>query len=296
MASERDFELLDDYIGNRLSEAEKNTFESKLQADPELARELKLQQGIVDSLRKARAAELKSMLNNIPPAEIPSQTSSLAKWTGIAVAIIVALGLYFYLKPEQESRVTSKTDTVTVAPPASDQTKPEGKSETETSSSQDNAPDDQPSTDRDSKVTTPSAKQKPAPAVDETQGKAKAPEIDVFDPADEPTAESKAPSEAENAATAAGTATTSDIASEIVTNNKNYTFHYQFKDDKLVLYGAFDKSLYEILEFIADNKRTIFLHYKNNFYLLNQAGEKVKPLSPVNDPVLIQKLREHLGE
>ncbi len=58
MASERDLELLDDYIRERLSDADRAAFEQKLAGDAALRRELKIQQRIAEGIRTARAAQL----------------------------------------------------------------------------------------------------------------------------------------------------------------------------------------------------------------------------------------------
>jgi hypothetical protein len=287
MASERDFELLDDYIGNRLDKGERESFEGKLQADPELQRELKLQQGIIESLRKARAAELKSMLNNVPLSAIPGESSSMARWAGISVVLLVAIGLYFYLKPVQQEQAAPPTESVTVTPPVSETEGDKEVLSTEEPATQDAAPDTKSPANDVTKTTKPAASEKAS----ETP---KSPEINVYEPEQE--TETETAPEVNISKASKIEPASSDISTEIVSTNKNYTFHYQFKDDKLILYGAFDKNLYEIMEFISEEKRTIFLHYKNNFYLLNQSGEKVKPLSPVNDPVLIRKLTEQRGQ
>lgn len=286
MASERDFELLDDYVGNRLSEAEKASFESRLQADPELQRELKLQQGIVASLRKARAAELKAMLNSIPPSAIPANSTRALTWAGVTLAALIAIGLFFYLRPSENPTVEHHADSSTVAPPVVD---PSPQAETPASEDQSaNAP-------KKNGTQTPEAKTRNENATETT----KAPvtpgsrEVDVFDPEAEDESEVKAPDITAPENVSEGSAKTSDIVSEIVSDHRTYDFHYQFKGEKLILYGSFDKNLYSILEFFSDDKRTIFLEYKDSFYLLNPAGEKVKPLSAVNDPVLINKLKEH---
>jgi len=78
-------------------------------------------------------------------------------------------------------------------------------------------------------------------------------------------------------------------------NNKKYNFHYQFKNGELYLYGPFDKKLIEIMEFFSDNKHTVFLFHENKYYLLNEASDKVKPLTAITDPALIRKLKEHRG-
>jgi hypothetical protein len=288
MASERDFELLDDYIGNRLNGAEKKAFEDKLQGDTELQSEYKIQQNIVETLRKARVAELKAMLKNIPTSSIPADYSSVVRWTSIAGAALVVVALYFYLKPETPSPAPPASDTTAVveqqpsAPAVEAPATPEVEDQPIQSSSQDKVKDTGKVVERKStKGSIPAA----AP---------KSPDLDVFDPSEENSTAAKAPDEI--APAMEGTVSPkSDILAEIKSADKNFSFHYQFADGKLVLYGPFDKNIYEILEFISDSKRTIFLFYKNNYYLLNQATEKVKPLTPVNDPVLLQKLKEHRG-
>jgi hypothetical protein len=87
--------------------------------------------------------------------------------------------------------------------------------------------------------------------------------------------------------------TSPSIAVEIDTKNKKYDFHYQFKDGKLFLYGPFENDLYEILEFFSDDKRTMFLFYQENFYLLKDDNEKLKPLGAIQDPSLIKKLKDY---
>ena len=282
MASERDFELLDDYLRNKLSDADRSMFEGRMQADPELQREFKLQQGIVESLRKARVAELKAMLSDIPTSAIPNTTSTLAKWSGLAISLLVGVGLYFYMKPEPPVEVPAETESVNVIS-GHDQ------APSDVTSAQPSSDQDEPSRDNiSSKENTPARKNQPLQGAPMEK---KPSEIDVFDPTSESIEESEAP-EVVTSETSTTSPKRSDITSEIVTDHKTYKFHYQFRDDRLVLYGSFDNNLYSIMEFISENKRTVFLEYKNNFYLLNQAGEKIKPLSPVNDPALIQKLRE----
>ena len=75
--------------------------------------------------------------------------------------------------------------------------------------------------------------------------------------------------------------------------SKKYIFHYVFRDSKLVLYGAFEKNLYEILEFIGDEKRTVVLYYKANYYLLDIAKVQPTKLTPIRDRRLLKKLQEH---
>jgi hypothetical protein len=65
------------------------------------------------------------------------------------------------------------------------------------------------------------------------------------------------------------------------------------KDGKLILYGSFEKNFYEILEFIASEKRTVFLFYRDTYYLLRSDDDKITPLVPVDDRELLSKLRQY---
>ena len=59
------FELIDDYLTNRLTESERVAFEQQVASDPSLKADVELQKNILQGIKNARAAELKAMLNNI---------------------------------------------------------------------------------------------------------------------------------------------------------------------------------------------------------------------------------------
>ncbi|HTF18863.1 MAG TPA: hypothetical protein VK658_12365, partial [Chryseolinea sp.] len=116
----------------------------------------------------------------------------------------------------------------------------------------------------------------------------------VFEPSEETKAIEPATA-SDSGKGAAGVVTTPSIAIEagINGNNGKYNFHYQFKDNKLFLYGVFEKNLYELMEFFSNNKRTLFLYYKNNYYLLNEDDNKIKRLAPISDPAMVRKLKDY---
>jgi hypothetical protein len=66
------FELIDDYLTNRLGETEKLAFENELQSNLALQKEVAFQKLVIEGVKKARATELKSMLNNVPMGKIVS--------------------------------------------------------------------------------------------------------------------------------------------------------------------------------------------------------------------------------
>ena len=75
-------------------------------------------------------------------------------------------------------------------------------------------------------------------------------------------------------------------------DDKKHGFHYQFSQGKLLLYGPFDKNLYEILEVHGDN-RSLFLFFRENYYLLNEKESQITPLKAISDGELIKRLREY---
>jgi hypothetical protein len=289
MALEKDFELLDDYLAGRLNPTERQAFENKLNTDPDLKGEFQLQQQLVEGVKKARVMELKAMMNNVPvPAlhgtETATMVSKIALWT--AVAGIVATGVLFYLKSDDNT----SSEKNGVATPSGQQEEVTSEEPTVNSESQnDQTPEEAPVVSEE-KATDESKPVKSAPAPKKkSESVSNEPAIDVYDP----TQESEDLSlELEEGKTPTLSKTPS-IAVEVDSENKKYDFHYQFKDNKLTLFGPFEKNVYEILEFFNQEKRTMFLYYQDNFYLLKDDSERMKPLGVIQDPALIKKLREY---
>jgi len=283
MVTERDLELLDNYVGNRMSVDEKAAFENQLSTDTELQQEFQLQQKVVESLRQTRIAELKTMLNNVPASALTgSSTTAFIKATiGVVATGIIATGLYFYFKPEiskPQIPVAEEAKIESVEPVKSEETQPQPETPVA-------------STPVEEKKVKKSSQSKKIDKTETPVETATKPSIDVFEPEanlDSQTTISKVVTEKETTEKA----THGSIVLGIDKNNKKYPFHYQFKDDSLLLYGPFEKNVYEIMEFFNDdNKRTIFLFYKDHYYFLKEEGDKVKPLKAISDPTLIKRLR-----
>ena len=298
MASEKDLELLDQYVSNRLTGQDRTAFEQKLESDASLKTEFHIQQRVVGKIREARVKELKTMFNSIPASELEttgtSAISQVAIW--LAVAGAIGIGVYFYLDSQNNnaSQELSSQEQVTNEPvPSAEPQQEQPQAEENPAITQ----KDEPSTDETVKTPADTKEDQESPdaangAKTEEEPKGPAP-IDVFDPTEEnkASAERKNPSDVNESTPL----TKSSIVVETDSENKKYDFHYQFKEGKLFLYGTFEKNLYEIMEFFSDNKRTVFLFYKDNYYLLNEDNDAVKPLSPINDPTLLKKLKDYRG-
>lgn len=269
------FDLIDDYITNRLQGSEREAFERSMEADPALKSEVTSQQLIVEGIQKARALELKSMLNKIP---VGGAVSLWGDWSvvkmaaTIGVAGLIGTSLYLYLKDSNEviNNVPKAEVPLDSLIPKENNTEPvvtEPIKETE----------------KEAEVTTPQTK-RPKPRKPATT----TPKVEVEDPSSELLSGSKTTDPA--TVSSKSVISVATIQVERPANTK-YTFHYQFVDKKLFLYGPFDGVLYEILEVHGDN-HALFLYFKDNFYHLDENKAEVTDLTPIRDRALIQKLKE----
>jgi hypothetical protein len=293
MASEKDLELLDNYIGNRMDAAERSAFEQTLTGDPELKQEYQLQSKIAEGIRKARAAELKAMLGTIPTAGLQGggEGAAIATKVGmwIAASAVVGAGVYFWLKGDEASKKT--TEPITQAPDAAKSTE----AVTENSSTEQTTLTPERGPVKPAESTKSETKK--ATAVKKDTGAAPAattsPKIEAFDPSGEEGAENVASSPEEIViASDKPVLNKEQTRTEIISGNNRYTFHYQFKNGKVLLYGPFQANLYEIMEFFGGPQQTVFLFHADTYYMMTNDGDKVKPLTPIRDARLIKKLDE----
>lgn len=289
MATEKDLELLDQYLSNKMDDASRIEFEQRINSESGLKNEFEFQNQLVEGIRTARVSELKTMLNNtvIPPAQTGPTLIKIATWVVIAGA--VSSGIYYWINKDNEPEATEtevvKTDSILEAEPnILEAITPEQQTEVE---EQVNDLTKESSTDQETS-TKQAPKTSPSPV--------KQPELKPYDPTQE--ADSNASHEPAIVLDDISEQPVSTSSLQVDTDNtsKKFNFHYEFKDNKLLLYGSFEKDLYTILEFFNNNKRTVFLYYNSSYYLLDESVENPTPLKSLNDPVLIQKLREYKGK
>ncbi|RAV98108.1 anti-sigma factor family protein [Pseudochryseolinea flava] len=293
MASERDLELLDDYVSNRLAGAEKSAFEQKLEGDPALKREYQVQSKIAEALRTARAAQLKAMLGAIPtPAIQGGGESSLLSKVGmwVAASAVVGAGVYFWLNSNDASEKVEEP--VTQAPDTTTQESMEAVAPAEEAPETTQTP--AANSDESTSQTAPAKKPITAKKDSGSTSAQGAPKIDAFDPTAEESGNNNvaASPEAVVAASEEPVSNKEQTHAEIISGHKKYKFHYQFKNDKVLLYGPFQANLYEIMEFFGGPQQTVFLFHNSTYYMMTNDGDKIKPLLPIKDPKLINKLDE----
>lgn len=283
MVAERDLELIDDYVTNRMSPTDRIDFEKRVSQNTELQTAIKIQQGIIESIKKARFTELKSSLNNIT---IPSATSiSIGAKTviGLSISALVATVFFFaFYHPNTDTSQLASDSSYQIQ--KTDSLQATGKIDLLINDQEVTSMPHNPILS--DKVKTPRKKNihEPLPVTK--------PSIDVFDPSKELETESVPVSENDNDSTPeslAGGSSTIQVA--IDSTSKRHTFHYKLVNDQLTLYGPFEHNLFEILEFFSTEKRTAFLFHKNSYYYIKNS-EKTTALLPVKDPALLNKLRK----
>jgi hypothetical protein len=266
MATEKDLELLDDYLSNRLGDTDKQAFEQKLNADPDLKQELEFQQNLVEGVRHKRVTELKAMLNNIPVTTLPGSQSVML--TKVVVSLlfmgVAGAGLYFYLG--DESAVDS---------PLPDHAQVDQVEEPEHllhESTEPVTPETEDVSDRIATETKTPARKSPVPAKERLD----------------------AATQRERDLVKVVSKTFVTSSTEVVTANGNdeFKFHYAFKNKKLMLYGSFEPNQYQILEFITADEHIFFLNYKSSYYLLDRHNDTPTLLTPIKDGQLLKRLRE----
>ena len=303
MADERDFELLDDYLTNRMTQDDRSAFEQKLQADPDLQHEYALQHRLIQGIKDARAAELKSMLNKVPvPSNNPGNSLVSKIILGTVASLMIAAAGYWYFSAEDNKVASPEAVTSNQERKVEESVAAKPERETNTQQQQPavvqkpNVEADKNQTSAGTEQSKPSLAKKPDPLQapgdkQAEQNAADGPVLDVFTPDTEDNISGDAEVSADNQSLRR--TANSTLMVETDRENKNYGFHYQFRDGKLFLFGPFEKNLYEIMEFFANEKRTVFLYYQDRYYLLEEADNKVRALEPISDPALLKKLKEY---
>ena len=281
------FELIDDYLSNRLDGAEKEAFERQLGNDPTLKSDLDFQKQIIEGIRTSRAMELKSMLSKVPVGgtSISVDFSVVKMAAGLVAAGVAGAAIYFYstrgeMPPIDKAATDLNKKTEELQKPQP--TEPDATQQVAPDSSEEKTPvKEEP---KKESVQPQQKKQEPVKPAEK-------PKLDVTDPSADMQSESSSDNNP-SANLRRSDIAPSNIQVEMDSSNKKFDFHYQFVGNKLMLYGDFDRSLYEILELNGDN-HALFLVYKNAYYLLDEDQTKVTKLEAIKDLKLISKLKEY---
>lgn len=269
MADERDFELLDDYLTNRLSEQDRSAFEQRLQSDPDLQQEYALQKRVIQGIKDARVAQLKSMLNQVPvPSAAGNAIASKVLFGTVVAIVIAAAALWFYRHepsaPKQPQRQSEQKSTTPDQEPANTGKLPEKES--------------LPSITQDAHVQESDRNQTSAGTEHSKPSLAKRPDP-VSGPAGNTTDRDEKAADA--------------VASVVIIDtNAGYTYHYGFNNGNLTLYGPFEEGSYEIVTVETGAKSVVSLYHQEKYHVLDETAGEIRSLKPVTDSDLLGKLEK----
>jgi hypothetical protein len=271
-------ELIDDYLTNKLSDAQREAFEQQVAADPTLQADVAFQRQVIESVKNARVAELKSMLNNVPIGAAKEFTT-LKVAAGIVGGALLIGSIYWFGSGEDQPILAEPEDSISIVT-ESEPTPPSKEEELTNTSEQKTEAEAKPEAKVDSKATTTVKKDVIKPT------------IEVVDPSVELVESTSSPV---NHGVVHATPPAIEIKSlevNVDSTSKKYKFHYQFVEGKVVLYGAFDRSLYEIIELNGGN-HSVYLFYQSKYYLLAEQATVITPLEVITDKATVTKLEAY---
>lgn len=269
MAEERDFELLDDYLANRMSAAERSAFEQRLEGDPSLRNEYELQKHVVEAIRQSRVAELKSMLNKVPVPGHGNATGSKFGYAA-AMAVIAAAAMWYFTQENEVAPAPAIVETSTVDPQP--------------------VPESSPVEVEPEATSTTPAEPRPAPR--------QSAQVQADKNQTSAGTEHSRPSLAQKPVPPAGPAPRpKHTAPRVVTvSDGQHTFHYQYRDGNLYLFGPFDSTAYAVKDVAFGQTTAPVLVYSDRYYMLTDRDGELHPLEPVTNPADLEKISAALQD
>lgn len=269
------FEKVEAYFNNEFSDSEKNDFLKEVETNTELKSEYDFQNEVINGIKEARKAELKAMLDKVPISSVSTTTTGLYKiLAGGAATLVVGTAMWYYLNSTPEAELKNN-EVVTTTPLNQEKTisdKIIDESIATTSELEKSIV--KKSSKAVSQKNKPSVITPNVPVVEDEIANQSLPEENLEIPDDI-------------------SKTTINISSKVnveIKLKKKYSFHYQFTDGNLVLYGNFEEGLFEVLELNKGDRNEVYLFYKNNYYFIKDDSGSIVPLRPIMDINLKQKL------
>ena len=273
------FTKVEAYFNNELSSSEKSNFLNEIESNAELKSEYNFQNEIINGIKEARKAELKAMLNKVPIATVSTATTGLYKiLAGSMAAIILGTASWYYFSKTEQVELGYKTEVVI--------------NSSEEAAKNNISPLEKNLKSTDSPTLIKKEANKGAKPMVEQKEITSAVSIPTLPNAEndfenQPLTEENLDIPSDISSASINLSSKVDV--EIVMKKK-YSFHYQYSQSKLVLYGEFEEGLFEILELNKEDKVEVYLYYKSNYYYIHNNTDSITPLKPVSDKNLKLKL------
>jgi len=286
--------LVGAYLDGELSGNELDSFESLMNSNESLAREVRLQKEVIEGINAHRKAELITRLNNIPVSSGGFTSGSLAKFVAGAIIIGgVGYGVYQFLIQDPEIEETTIVQNAT--PPdviTEEEISVDNTGENNIDEKAENT-EARPSQQLD-KV-SPSNDISKEPVKQNTNTEENTPEIIlpvVPDPQEAIDNGVEEELEIPSAAIGAPDVTEKTSMEVDIIYNSRFTFHYQVIAGKLVLYGNFNEEPYQIIEINVNKEKQWYLYFKDHYYSIDKLNRDITPLTPLTNKSLVEELEK----
>jgi hypothetical protein len=302
-------ETIENYIRGEMSGDQRLQFENQLNQDPLLKEELHLQQDLIQSIQGIRKAELKARLDGIQIGIFDGLTTTTGFKIVLATLITTMVGAGGYYaffdknpKPieqissqEQPTVITRENEGLSILDSLE-----ERKDEKKTTLDKDTVKNSRKVSDQDLIAKAEDRKV----VTDDKKQEIKEEEPADFNPVlpdlnDNFIEEDSTPDNdidvPDNELGPSATETKGDFEIDTNSGTRN-NFHYRFKQDKLILFGDFSGSTYEIIELNSSLGKSYYLYFNENFYPLNVENTKVTELRVLTDKTLIEELKKIKGD
>lgn len=270
------FEKIEDFFLEKLSDVEKQDLLQASSTDPMLAKEIEFQDEIISALKEKRKQQLKARLDNIaidtPKPLLNFQNVSIS--VGV-VALLSVLGIFVYNKVATDNSeaisqsISVNTQTIT---PIEDKKLEE--------------------TENTAVYTTPDSKITNQPAKQETQAINKniaKNNTKVNEVKPTPQVNNTPVIVQEEVKNTPDSAINTDNTSKESVAEKRSELKYKYYNGKLYVYGDYSAKK-QILEANINNEKRIFLFYNGDFYEINQNQVEIAQPNKVVDTKLIEDL------
>jgi len=274
----KNFDKVEAYFNNELSSSEKSEFLNEIETNTELQSEYNFQNEVINGIKESRKAELKAMLDKVPITAVSTATTGLYKiFAGSVATILLGTAAWYYFTPTEQIELTNNTEIAEVLP----------------NNSIDNVETVE-ELEKESPVSLVNKEVVTKPNSAEVVDKETSPAINIPSLPDSENEFENQTLPDENLDIPSDISSTSiNLSSKVdvkIILKKKYNFHYQYSQAKLVLYGDFEKGLFEVLELNKDDKVDVYLYYRSNFYYIKDKTDSITPLKSVSDNGLKLKL------
>ncbi len=270
------------YLSGEMNAEQLAKFESDLQINPELQKELNFQSDVIQGIGEFRKNQLITRLDalNVPSAwwSYIQHSSILQYFGGVVVTGLIGVGIWFILPSDNSNLDLAVVDELIIDDPKPESfvwNLPELKKQKIV------AEDSSEETDLTHKDENKETK---------VSAKLFSPIVTVPSAGDIEAEKDFVPEEAGNPSKIEKTNVDENrpISVEII-ESESFNVKYRYYDGKLYLYGKFNKDPYEILEINSASERRIYLYHGEIFYQIGISDVPVD-LKEITNSKLIQEL------